>query len=312
MSGKTILAVLAVLAAGCFGAETSSAQPGCSDENCVRVGSFNIQLLGNGGPGSGHIDAIAKLIADEAKLDLAVLEEININSADWSNLKAALEARGYDAELAGSSGGELKQYVVFIYRTERVTLLNEPSELETGLSATEPGNPACTYDSLRQPLTARFKVGEFDFRLIGVHLKSKRTVDGADPECDDRIRRMQADALLTKLKDLEAESGEAEQDVLIVGDFNDSAESDFLKPFADAGFTTTIEPDALMAGSGEFSYLNSGGERIDHVMLRRDGTSEWVAGSSFILAPDDVDEHKDTISNHVPVWTSFSVEADDD
>ena len=89
MSGKTILAVLAVLAAGCFGAETSSAQPGCSDENCVRVGSFNIQLLGNGGPGSGHIDAIAKLIADEAKLDLAVLEEININSADWSNLKAA-------------------------------------------------------------------------------------------------------------------------------------------------------------------------------------------------------------------------------
>ena len=294
-------------------------QPGCAPDECVRIGSFNIQLLGRGGPAGPKdtdLNWAARLISEEASFDLAVLEEIDVESHQWAALRAKLEALGYDADLASSDGGANEQYIVIIYRPDRIQRLSDSSELDIPTEFAEDGKPSCFYDNFRRPLTARFQAGEFDFRLVGVHMKSKRSAgsDPSDDECDDRLRRIQAGKIVDAILELQQETGEAEQDLLIVGDFNDDSGSPFLSPFADAGFESAITPGSLADGSGEFSYLSDsfGDDRIDHVMFRSASVPEWVAKSGMIFVPGERPEYLSNVSDHAPVWTLFSTTTDDE
>src|SRR3712207_6258191 len=104
-----------VLALGilmCMSQVPVQAEPSCSQQSCIRVGSFNIRLLGSGGPDDNpatqdtDIDRVSRVIDEQASLDLAVLQEVNVQSEEWRELKRQLEERGYNADHASSSGGE--------------------------------------------------------------------------------------------------------------------------------------------------------------------------------------------------------------
>jgi endonuclease/exonuclease/phosphatase family metal-dependent hydrolase len=306
-----ILFVLAGLFPAAFGRRALAVDP-CGDTPCVQVGTFNVEWFGTTDT-SKHkhrstlvVQQIADLIATQLDLEIVVLEEINSQSAEFDRLETALEAQGYKLA-SGVTGRE--QRVVIAYDDDEVDLVDEVRELDLRVSFNLSGG--CRSSGLRRPLAATFRAGEFDFMLIGVHLKSQL---GGD--CADRVRREQCKDLIAKVDELVEASGE--KDVIIAGDFNATFDDSSLNPLLQStGFRALTRPSRRAKGSNSISYLEKPfQEIIDHLVVRLDDTPEWIVKSTFIFNPPSeatlLKRYLDFISDHAPAWASFDTAADDD
>lgn len=288
----------------------------CDATNCIRVGSFNIELLGSNRKRSGQyipkrndaeLSKLSNLISEVAKFDVVALQEINTGSDEWSTLRSLLENRGYAVAIEGTHSGR-SQYLVILYNKNRVSLKPESAiEIDTPVSYDE-GN-GCRYEGLRKPVAAQFKSGEFDFILAAVHLKSKSS-RGIPDWCPSTIRALQAKDLLEELTLLSDDT--EEPDIILVGDFNARYNEESLKAFRDAGYHSQMNYRA--DGSGRYSYRKGSNSLIDHVMINPSITTEFVRNSGFVYLVEDqaLRDHVRQLSDHMPIWSSFSSEKDED
>ena len=289
----------------------------CNGRPCIQAGTFNIEWLGTTDT-SKHkhrsklaVSRIADLIADTLDLEIVVLEEINSESEEYEWLSEFLENRGY-ALRSGTAGDE--QRVVIAFDTDEVSLLNDDNGegvKEMNVRSIFDLGGGCESSNLRLPLYGKFRAGEFDFVLIGVHLKSQRKVDGADDpaQCSDDIRRAQAQDIVAALPDVMSELND--QDVMIAGDFNATLSDPSLSPLlSSAGFASLTQSTRRAQGSNSISYLKEPfQEIIDHVLIRLANTTEWANRSTFIFNPPAdqtlLGKYLKYTSDHAPVWTSF-------
>jgi len=276
----------------------------CGSTPCIQVGTFNIKYLGSVPRDASDLRHIADLIAN---LEVAVLQEISTCSDDYKKLRDILYRKGYRFE-AGSSGDEQK--IVIVYKEDAVQLLGAARELRVQDSFNDCGPPPANEPLrlLRRPLVARFKAGQFDFTVVGVHLKSQR--EGA---CTSQIRRQQTQHILNTLANSEFAS---ERDVIIVGDFNTNlSDANAYQPLTSAGFVPLTHPSRLTTNTntGTVSYLiPKYAEVIDHLMVLPNNTSEWINRSTFIYDPPNQSQFIEHISDHAPVWASFRTGGADD
>lgn len=271
----------------------------CREVSCIQIGSFNIKYLGHPtGPrrSADDLKELAELIESDLDLEVVVLQEINTEGADWRTLRETLVQKGYSF-FEGSSSSR-SQFVVVAWDSDEVLLLESARELELPTMYSHPEKDDCQYSGLRRPVAVRLEAGNFDFWLVGLHLKSKTSVGGWG-ECDDWIRTQQVEDLVEAIDVL----AEVDADVIVAGDLNDQFDSPPLAALRSAGFTTQM--DFLMQGSGTRSYLGGSGEAIDHIALRYQETRELVPRSGFIFPPADVSRHRRILSDHVPVLASF-------
>lgn len=296
-------------------ATTASAADACKPGQCIRIGSYNIKLFAKNGPADtpGEISQLANRIAkaDQGNLDVVVLQEINKNGDNWKGkdgLLARLRALGYDVAIEGKFGGDdpdRPQFVVLLYRTKTISLV-VGSAGDIDLPTTfEAGGP-CEYKSLRPPVSALLKsaTGKFDFRIIGVHLKSQNPV-GNSGDCDDKIRKFQAQSIVSHIDKLKAEKGET--NVITVGDFNASFDAPEYGPFRDAGYRSLITGNCSKQKLDQCSYIvPKFASIIDHVVVHS-SVKEAVAGSGRFAKVSDFKKYLDTQSDHVPVWASFRI-----
>src|SRR6476620_6529677 len=233
------LSILAICL--CSVAVAQPAPSVCKDGKCIQIASYNIELLGNKrAPFDGEprpdrtdeqLDQLAKRIVDTLDLEIVVFEEINTKSDQWARLKSRLAAHGYKF-LEGTTS-DRNQFVVLAWDADEVALIdNSAHELDVRNSFEF--DDGCKLPGLRKPLVARFKAGEFDFWVIGVHLKSQV----GEKSCNDRVRTEQCKDIVKAVDDLVAKSGE--RDVVIVGDFNARVGNASLKPLVEAGFTAQM------------------------------------------------------------------------
>lgn len=288
----------------------------CTQDTCARVGSFNIELLGsqrkrNNAPiarrSDQDLEDLADLIATEANLDVVSLQEINTGSSEWDKLRELLEDRDFAVAIEGTSSGR-SQYVVLLYRKSAVDLV-AGSVVEMDAATEYNLGNGCRYQGLRKPIAAQFKAGQFDFLVAAVHLKSKSS-RGIPGWCPGEIRERQAQDLLASVSDLS--DALSEHDVILVGDFNARSREDSLGPLRDAGFHSQM--DYRAAGSGEYSYRKGSESLIDHVMINPSITSEFVRRSGFVykIEGTPLSDHVRNISDHMPVWSTFSTVIDED
>ncbi|HSE18653.1 MAG TPA: endonuclease/exonuclease/phosphatase family protein [Pyrinomonadaceae bacterium] len=289
----------------------------CNGRSCVQAGSFNIEWFG--ATDTSHhkhrsklaVSRIADLIADTLDLELVVLEEINSESEEYEWLSEFLKNRGYELR-SGTAGGE--QRVVIAFDTDEVSLLNDNNGegvKEMNVRSSLDLGGGCQSSNLRLPLYGKFKAGEFDFVLVGVHLKSQRKVDGADDpvQCADDIRHAQAEDIVAALPGVM--SALNDEDVLIAGDFNATLSDPSLSPlFSSGGFVSLTQASRRGQGSNSISYLKEPfQEIIDHVLIRLANTTEWANTSTFIFNPPSnqtlLGKYLKYTSDHAPVWTSF-------
>jgi endonuclease/exonuclease/phosphatase family metal-dependent hydrolase len=309
------LSVLAILL--CSAAVAQPAPSVCKDGKCIQIASYNIEYLGGKrAPFDGvprpdrtdeQLDQLAKRIADTLDLEIVVFEEINTKSEQWAKLKSKLAAHGY--KFFEGTTSDRNQFVVLAWDADEVTLLdNSARELDVRNSFEL--DEGCKLLGLRKPIVARFKAGEFDFWVVGVHLKSQV----GEKSCNDRARTEQCKDLVKKIDEFVAKSGE--RDVVIVGDFNARVGDASLKPLVDAGFTPQMK--YLMPESAKGSFvknrdLHDSTELIDQVMIRYNDTREVVKNSACVLKIDTVEERKKYVieqSDHVPAWVSFRTDKD--
>lgn len=167
----------------------------------------------------------------------------------------------------------------------------------------------------RKALAANVRIGNFDFIVIGVHLKSSR-------ECVNReMRSRQAVSIREFIA--RATSGN-EKDVLVIGDYNmiprkgniANDEVNFLALSPD-NFLRFVSTDFLL---GQLSHYRKcspkAGNLLDGYAISRDFTTEYVEGSTRLLPFSFFGKTCTTytrdISDHLPLVSEFRITTDDD
>lgn len=290
----------------------------CPKSDCVRVGTWNIEWLGSdkrSNPSDDQtIEQMAALIADTLSIDVIILQEINTgfdgkkngehySIKPWKKLESTLSKKGYRT-FTGNSG--YAQRLVIAWR-HPVRAIQHPFEINI------PDNynlyEGCRSAKLRKPLAGYFQMKQFDFWLVGLHLKSS-----ADrSSCSHEIRTAQVDDLLGAIGPL----AKTDRDIILAGDFNASSKHQSLSKLLEEGFDVVSEKNYRSKASNSSSYYHRkgkkpGGTLIDHLMIRSEFTTEWQFGSTTILKPADPDQFANTYSDHLPVWADFSTALDDD
>ena len=97
-------------------------------------------------------------------------------------------------------------------------------------------------------------------------------------------------------------------DVIVVGDFNDFADSVAVKELtARQGTSGYIVTDARLPPNVS-SYIPKSG-RIDHIVVSSPGVSqqEWTGDVAVFPKPTGADRklYLDTVSDHLPTWATF-------
>jgi endonuclease/exonuclease/phosphatase family metal-dependent hydrolase len=291
----------------------------CDGRPCIAIGSFNIKMLGAGGREDLDRD-VDKLVDRIVALDIVALQEINKTSTAWANLLAKLQSRGFSVIAEGGFGGAnpgRQQFVMILADTDQISVA-PGTALDLPIETTNPALwEGCVYDSLRPPLSVSVRAGEFDFRLIGVHLKSQSPVKLSGSNiCDDDLRQWQATRMIEELEQLRVADGE--DDVVIVGDFNSPLSAEEFYPLRRAGYYSLIPEKCRrkpsQQGCTHLVRANSryGPNVLDHVAVRR-GMQERVARSGEIgKLGVTVSSYRQHQSDHLPVWALFYTDRDDD
>lgn len=165
--------------------------------------------------------------------------------------------------------------------------------------------------SLRKALTADVQVGEFDFKLIALHLKAGRGTS------ERNTRTRQAGVIATFVAT--ATVG-AEKDVLIVGDYNmvpvqDDVNFAAMNP---ANFLRFVSSDDLVGQVSHISNAATGaGNLLDGYAVSREHTREFVEGTLVIVPLPrmlgvDLAQYRSDYSDHLPLAARFRITVDDD
>ena len=161
---------------------------------------------------------------------------------------------------------------------------------------------------LRKAFACDMKIGEFDFILIGVHMKAGRN------NSERTVRDSQAQAIANFIQNA---SAGPEKDMLIVGDYNmipgqDQSNFDNMNPNDFLDFVSDNLAD-------QFSRIsNSGpGNLLDGYAISRQHTSEYITRSIRIIQMHDVlglslINYRNTVSDHLPLDAAFRITEDDD
>lgn len=235
--------------------------------------------------------------------DLIVLSEVNPDSA----AKQIVEELGadYKPPVILPQASTVVQNIAFVFK-QHVTV-TDPILIE--------GTDLAEENRSRKVLTAKVRIGEFDFVLLGVHLKSAR---GAT---ERRQRTQQCRAMAAFIEEA---TSDAEKDVLVVGDYNmiprmDDTRNDEENFFAMSpdNFLRFVSSDFLTGETSHISGCNPlRGNLLDGFAISRQFTHEYVGGSTRLLSFSGLGTScrafKRDVSDHRPMVSRFRIATDDD
>lgn len=176
------------------------------------------------------------------------------------------------------------------------------------IPGTDAGNP-----NLRKAVSAKIKIGEFDFILIGVHLKSARS--------GKSIRNIQCSKIA---EFIEAETNGSEKDVIVVGDYNmvprpsvgrnDNENFESMSPTGYLNFVT----NAKLPTKG--THISNGrlGNFLDGYAVSDAFTNEYLDASIRVFPLHktmrlSLRDYSNRVADHLPLVAKFDVViADDD
>ena len=177
-------------------------------------------------------------------------------------------------------------------------------------------NPRLVPDSddgkghLPRALAVDAQVGEFDFLLIAVHLQAGR----GSPQRATRDRQTQAIARFIRRET----DGQAEKDVLLVGDYNMIPGQDIsnFHNLSPSGFLDFISSHDLRAASSHISSSGAG-NLLDGYAITAGRTKEYVEGSLAVVRVDramgkSLQRFRIDVSDHLPLAATFRIDTDDD
>ncbi|MDR1834488.1 MAG: endonuclease/exonuclease/phosphatase family protein [Fusobacteriaceae bacterium] len=254
--------------------------------NTATIASFNALRLGKS---RKDYRRMAKVVSH---FDLVGLLEV-MNRAGVEQLVRVLEKEsgekwGYHLSPWSVGKGEYREYYAYVYRKDKVRFLRE--------SGFYPGQS----EYAREPYGADFKIGEFDFTFVLVHI-----IFG-----NDESRRRSEIFRLSRVYEYFQGLDPEEQDVVIAGDFNFIA--------LDEAFENLLgHKDRIIHAVDPLIKTTLGAERMansyDNIFLSLSFTDEFTGKSGALdFTGGDFKGAKEKISDHLPVFIEVDITADDD
>ena len=238
-----------------------------------------------------ELKQIAKTIAD---YDFIAIVELRDEAVLMRTQKILAQmGKMYDYEFSPAVGGGVKERYAFLYKKDFVSVVRH-GELY-------PDTADGKDDFIRDPYWATFRAGEFDFSVIAVHVIWGERV---------AQRKAEVKALADVYKYVQEANG-AEEDVLLVGDFNRNP--------TDKEAYSRIMAIPSMTRLFQFpqkSHIKDT-SLYDNIFFQKDHLTEYL-NRSGIDRFDETDFGNDdkaanlAVSDHRPVWAVFSIEIDDD
>jgi len=270
---------------------TVASGPTSPASQTLSVAAFNIQVFGRSKRQKTEVMEVLTAVARE--VDVLLVQEIRDSSEMTADLfLEAINAAG-DRDYRMVEGPRLgrtsskEQYVVY-YATDRAQLLD---------AYTLP-DPADAFE--REPLVATFRAGNFDFSIVGCHIKP-----------DDAEAELQA---LSRAVDQIVAANPAERDVIVLGDLNADGsyldERELTEIFPVDRYHVAIENDVDTMTTSDNTY--------DRIILRSEtARHEYIADSAAVLEFDrmyglDDERLVRSVSDHYPVFARFRTSAVDD
>jgi endonuclease/exonuclease/phosphatase family metal-dependent hydrolase len=235
--------------------------------------------------------------------DLIVLSEVNPNDVP-SKIVQQLGS-DYQAPVILAQKPTVVQNIALIFKTG-VTVTDARLIDGTDLSE-EPRS--------RRALTANVRIGNFDFILIGVHLKSSRD----NTSRNQRTRQCQALAQFIS----NAVAGN-EKDVLVIGDYNmiprigaNANDKVNFVAMSPNNFLRFVSTDFLLGQTSHIDRCNPlRGNLLDGFAISRQFTNEFIAGSTRLISFHQLGSScaafRRNVSDHRPVVSTFRIMTDDD
>ncbi len=235
--------------------------------------------------------------------DLIVLSEVNTNDVPGKIVQRL--GAGYQPPIILPQKDTVVQNIALIFKTG-VTVTGAQLLDGTDL-AEEPRS--------RKALAANVRIGNFDFIVIGVHLKSSRDASSR------RKRTRQCQAIASFIS--QATAG-GEKDVLVIGDYNmiprkgnvRNDEVNFIA-LSPNNFLRFVSSDFLNGRTSHIDGCNPlRGNLLDGFAISRTFTGEYQVGSTRLLSFSNLGRSCRTflrdVSDHLPVVSRFSTATDDD
>jgi exonuclease III len=207
--------------------------------------------------------------------------------------------------------------------TQSIVILSKTAVSVTNprlIAGSNDGNPG-----LRKALAANVKIGQFDFILIGVHMKANRPGNTSNPNDPQRVRTREAQAIANFIRT--ATQG-AEKDVMVVGDYNmvpgeDDVNFRAMSPGTGSNeFLRYISTESLVNEVSHIKNCTGGqpnGNLLDGWAISKNFTGEYVADSLEILNVDNsifgsltCGQYTSNLSDHLLLLAKFRTGADDD
>ena len=257
----------------------------------LKLAAWNIRIMSNKSRTDAELMKIARTLAD---YDFIAIVELR-DEAVLKRTQRILSQMGmaYDYQFSPAVGRGVKERCAFLYKKERVSVIR-PGELY-------PDTADGKDDFMRDPYWATFRAGEFDFSVIAVHV-----IWG------DRVaqRKTEVKALADVYKYVQAANG-AEEDVLLVGDFNrNPTDADAYRPIM------TIPSMTRLFQFPQKSHIKDS-SLYDNIFFQKDAVTEYLNRSGIDKFDETDFGNNDkaanlAVSDHRPIWAVFRTSLDDD
>ena len=231
-------------------------------------------------------------IIKKADADIVVLQEFESDSYAQKLAEESFPEMGYQV-FAGHERNDWHMNVVVMSRIP-LGLIHSYATTNTPIvgQTDDEGNPTSQAFTNNRMWTTEVIVNpDYQFSLTGVHLKAGRG------ERNENWRLGQINLLRSHYKQLL--SLNPDQNILTVGDFNSTPDSDEFKAFLGAG--TDVEFMDPLAGTNVFSHpADSAFWRIDHILPNTNMSSEIISDTvlvNYFFSPDSME----VAADHLPM-----------
>ena len=254
----------------------------------VRLAAWNIRIFSNNSRDDHELRRIANVLIDYDFIAIVELRDEAVLKRTETMLK--LMGRDYDYLVSRPVGAKVKEHYAFLFDQKLVDVLDD------GMVFPDPND---TF--LREPYSASFRAGQFDFTAITAHVIWG---DSVPP------RQREVRELANVYQTLQAMNG-AEQDVILLGDFNRNPDDLFAyHPLM------SIPRMAHLFDVPQKSHIRDT-SLYDNIFFQTSYVTEYT-GKSGIDRFDETDFGNDdmtaslAVSDHRPVWGEFRIDSDDD
>ena len=257
----------------------------------LKLAAWNIRIMSNKSRTDAELKAIARILAD---YDFIAIVELRDEMVLKRTQKILMQmGKAYQYQLSPAVGRGVKERYAFLYKEDLVSVISQGELYPDAADGKD--------DFSRDPYWATFRAGEFDFSVITVHVIWGDTVGP---------RKAEVRALADVYRYVQEVNG-AEEDVLLVGDFNRNPN--------DAESYSQIMAIPSMIRLFELpqkSHIRDS-SLYDNIFFQKNHVKEYL-NRSGIDRFDETDFGNDdkaanlAVSDHRPVWAVFSIDRDDD